>query len=178
MCVLFHSFYCVSSCYLPSTQPSLRYLNSCSESDMGSFSQRKFRVSVEGEMSTPKGNESRGATRLRPVFHIVQLVYKWYPPNNLFADDTCLYAIELKEGYVLRKLQRGLNSIAVWCGRWNIKINEDKSQAIYFSHRIRPPEFLLTFNGRNIQFVSSLKYLGGIFWYVSYMEITHRNDRS
>jgi hypothetical protein len=34
--------------------------------------QRKFRVSVEGEMSTP----SRGATRFRPVPHIVQSVYK------------------------------------------------------------------------------------------------------
>jgi hypothetical protein len=27
----------------------------------------------------------------------------------LFADDTCLYATDRKEGYVLRKLQRGLN---------------------------------------------------------------------
>jgi hypothetical protein len=29
----------------------------------------------------------------------------------LFADDTCLYATERKEGYVLRKLQRGLDAI-------------------------------------------------------------------
>jgi hypothetical protein len=27
----------------------------------------------------------------------------------LFADDTCLYATERKEDYVLRKLQHGLN---------------------------------------------------------------------
>jgi hypothetical protein len=52
----------------------------------------------------------------------------------LFADDTCLYATERKESYVLRKLQRGLNSMAEWSKRWNIKINEDKTQAIYFSH--------------------------------------------
>jgi hypothetical protein len=30
----------------------------------------------------------------------------------LFGDDTCLYATERKEGYVLKKLQRGLNIIA------------------------------------------------------------------
>jgi hypothetical protein len=30
----------------------------------------------------------------------------------LFADDTSLFAIERKEGYVLRKLQRELNSMA------------------------------------------------------------------
>jgi hypothetical protein len=28
----------------------------------------------------------------------------------LFADDTCLYVTERKEGYVFRKAQRGLNS--------------------------------------------------------------------
>jgi hypothetical protein len=35
----------------------------------------------------------------------------------LFADGTCLYAIDRKEGYLLRKIQRGLNSMAAWCER-------------------------------------------------------------
>jgi hypothetical protein len=50
----------------------------------------------------------------------------------LFADDTCLYAIDRKEGYVLRKIQRGLNCMAAWRERWNIKnikINEDKTHS-------------------------------------------------
>jgi hypothetical protein len=94
----------------------------------------------------------------------------------LFADDTRLYATERKEGYVLRKLQLGLNSMAAGCERWNIKINEDNTLAFYFSHRIRPPESLLTLNGRNIPFVNSVKYLSVIF--DNYMETTHRNDRS
>jgi hypothetical protein len=33
----------------------------------------------------------------------------------LFADDTCLYATDRKEGYVLRKIQRGLDSMAARC---------------------------------------------------------------
>jgi hypothetical protein len=81
----------------------------------------------------------------------------------LFADDTCVYATERKEGYVLRKLQRGLNSVEQWSKRWNIKINEVKTQAIYFFHRIRPSESLLTLNGRNIPFENNVKYLGVIF---------------
>jgi hypothetical protein len=80
-----------------------------------------------------------------------------------FVDDTCLYATERKEGCVLRKIQRYLNSMAAWCGRWNINMNEDKTRAIYFFHRIRPPESLPTLNGRNIAFVNSAKYLGVIF---------------
>jgi hypothetical protein len=43
----------------------------------------------------------------------------------LFADDTCLYATDRKEGFVVRKLQRGLSSMETWCEHWNIKINED-----------------------------------------------------
>jgi hypothetical protein len=35
----------------------------------------------------------------------------------LFADDTRLYATELKVGYVFRKLQHGLISMAAWCER-------------------------------------------------------------
>jgi hypothetical protein len=44
----------------------------------------------------------------------------------LFADDTYMYATDRKGGYVLRKLQRGFNSIDTWCKRWNVKINEGK----------------------------------------------------
>jgi hypothetical protein len=53
--------------------------------------------------------------------------------------------------------------VAEWSKRWNIKINEDKTQAIYFSHRIGPPESLLTLNGRNIPFVNNVKCFGVIF---------------
>jgi hypothetical protein len=56
------------------------------------------------------------------------------------TSEFIIYATNRKEDYVLRKLQRGLSAIETWCERWNIRINEDKTQAIYFSHRLRPPE--------------------------------------
>jgi hypothetical protein len=81
----------------------------------------------------------------------------------LFGDDIYLYATDHKEGYVLRKIQHELNSTAA-CGEcWNIKINEDKTLAIYFTRRTRQPDSLLTLNVRNIPFVNSVKYLGVIF---------------
>jgi hypothetical protein len=43
------------------------------------------------------------------------------------------------------------------------KINEDETQAMYFSHRLRSPEAHLTLNWRNIPFVNHAKYLGVIF---------------
>jgi hypothetical protein len=67
------------------------------------------------------------------------------------------------EGFVVRKLQRCLTSIETWCEGWNIKLNEDKTQGIYFSHSRRPPESHITLNGQNISFVSNVKYLDVIF---------------
>jgi hypothetical protein len=81
----------------------------------------------------------------------------------LFADDTCVYATEKHERRVLNKLQRGLTAVGSWCQRWNIKINEGKTQAIYFSKRCRMPGDDLQLNGRNIPFVNSIKYVGVIF---------------
>jgi hypothetical protein len=85
---------------------------------------RKFFVSVENEMSTPRIMKARvpqGSVLSRTLFNMcvndtpqaigVHLA--------LFADDTCLYMSERKEGYVLRKLQRGLNSVEEWSKRWN-----------------------------------------------------------
>jgi hypothetical protein len=41
---------------------------------------------------------------------------------------------EHKEEYVLRNLKCRISSMVAWCERWSITINEDKIQAIYFSH--------------------------------------------
>jgi hypothetical protein len=131
------------------------------------LSNRNFSASVEGEISTPrimKAGVPQGSVLSPTLFNM----YINDTPQAigvhlaLFADDTYPYATERKEGYVLRKLQRELNSIVEWSKRWNIKINEDKTQAIYFSHRIRPPESL-TINEQNITFVNNVKYLGVIF---------------
>jgi hypothetical protein len=59
-------------------------------------------------------------------------------------------------------LQRDLSAIEPWCERWNIDINEDKTQAMYFSYLLRPPGDHLALNGRNNPFVNHVKYLGVI----------------
>jgi hypothetical protein len=51
---------------------------------------------------------------------------------SLFAGDTCIYAADRKEGYVLRKLQRGLSAVGTWFERWNVKMNEDKTNSVYY----------------------------------------------
>jgi hypothetical protein len=123
------------------------------------LSQKNFRVLVEGELSAPRDIQT-GVLQGSVLF---PTLYSLYINNTLqtfgvylglFADDTCISATDCKEGYVLRKLQQGLSAIETWCGRWNIKINEDKTPAIYFPHQLRPPEAHLTLNGRHIPFVN------------------------
>jgi hypothetical protein len=112
-----------------------------------------------------KGYTSRDAIRFWPVTYIVHSVYKWYAPNTWCLSNCvswwhCIYATDSKEHYVLRQMQRGLSIIESWCECWNIKINEYKTRAIYFSHRLKPPEAHLTMNGRNIPFINHVKYSG------------------
>jgi hypothetical protein len=64
---------------------------------------------------------------------------------------------------VLRKMQRGLITTEAWCEHWNVKINEEKTQAIQFPHRRGSVGTHLTLRGRIILFVTDIKYHGVIF---------------
>jgi len=94
----------------------------------------------------------------------------------LFADDTCVYARDRKEGYVLRKLQRDFTAMETWCDRWNIKINEDKTQYIHFSHRRGPVEVHLKLIGRNTPLCNRCKIRRCNFLQTNYMWTSYRND--
>jgi hypothetical protein len=125
---------------------------------------RKFKVLVEGEFSTPKeiwAGVPQGSV-LAPILNILYINDASAAPGtylSLFADDTCIYATENHESRVLCKLQRGLTVVKSRCERWNIKVNEGKAQAIYFSRRFRVPDDILQLNGRDIPFVNSVMYL-------------------
>jgi hypothetical protein len=129
---------------------------------------RTFRVSVEGELSTPREIQAgvpQGSV-LAPTLYSLYINDTPRTPGvhlALFADDTCIYATDRKESYVLRKLQRGLNEMEEWCENWNIKINEDKTRAVYFSKRLKRVETYLSLNSRAITFVNDVKYLGVTF---------------
>jgi hypothetical protein len=77
---------------------------------------------------------------------------------TLFADDTCMYALDHKESYVLRKLQHSHYSTSIWYQLWNIKISEDETWAMFFSYRHRLPEVHHTLNRWNNPFMNRVKY--------------------
>jgi hypothetical protein len=68
---------------------------------------------------------------------------------SLFADGTCLYATEYNRGFVLRKLQRGLDSLAVWYKPWKWKKKDNGKKA-------REPTSAIKLHHLNI-FLESIK---------------------
>jgi hypothetical protein len=128
---------------------------------------RKFTVLVDGKHSA-----SRETVEALPQGSaLAPVLYSPYTNEApaaagthlaLFADDTCIYMTENHERPVLCKLQRGLTAVKSWCGRWNIKIKEGKTKAIYFSSRVGIPNAILQRNGRHIFFVNNVNYFGFI----------------
>jgi hypothetical protein len=104
----------------------LEFSNSLIKPISSFISQRKLRVLVEGGMSTAREMQA-GVPQgyvLSPTLYNIYITDTLQTPGvylALFADDTHLYATESKKGYVLRKLQRGLNATETWCEHWNIK---------------------------------------------------------
>jgi hypothetical protein len=130
------------------------------------LSQWKFSF-VEGEMSVPREIQA-GVPQgyvLSPTLYSMDINGTSRTPSvylALFANDTCMYATDRKEGYILRKLQRSLSLTEMWCKWWNIKINEDKTQPIY-SYNRQTTWGLSHIERWNIPLVNNVKYLNVIF---------------
>jgi hypothetical protein len=92
---------------------------------------RKFKVSVEGELSSPR-KVAAGVPQCSVLAPILYSLYINDAPAApgihlaLFSDDTCVYATGKHERRVLSKLQRGLTAVGSWCQRWSIKITKGR----------------------------------------------------
>jgi hypothetical protein len=73
------------------------------------------------------------------------------------APRTHFYCVH--ERHIFCKLERSLSAVNSWCEHWNIKINEGKPQAIYFSTRLRVHNDVLQLIEQDIPFVSNVTFL-------------------
>ncbi len=80
-----------------------------------------------------------------------------------FADDTSTYYSHTDPNIVMRKLENSVKRLKVYFEKWKIKVNDAKTQAIFFTKR-RATRFLpdrnLCLNSTSIEWSDCIKYLG------------------
>ncbi len=128
---------------------------------------RKFQVCVKGKLSKikqmPFGLAQGGVTS--PIFYNI---YTADIPKHLncllalFADDTSILCTSQFVAPIIKNLQEYLEILKNFYRKWKIKINADKTKAIYFTKRRTRelPENPLNVLGTEIEWSPVVKYLG------------------
>lgn len=128
---------------------------------------RTFRVQFNQGISTARNTEA-GVPQGSVLAPVLYNIFTHDIPSEpgvhlaLYADDTAVYTSAVNIKFAIPRLQRGLNRVVEWCQQWNIKINNNKTQAIVFTKRKPRTIPRLQLQGRLLPLQNTTKYLGVI----------------
>ncbi|CAG2207414.1 unnamed protein product [Mytilus edulis] len=77
----------------------------------------------------------------------------------LFADDTVLF------GKTPTVLQHLFDKLLLYCNKWNIEVNADKTKVVVFRNGFRPVDTHFFYDNKELQVVNSYVYLGVLLHY-------------
>ena len=82
-----------------------------------------------------------------------------------FADDTAQWAFSRRVRTAAALLQQDLLKLAMWCAKWRIKLNPEKTKVIIFSRSIlaRKSEPNLKLYGETLKIYPEVRFLGITF---------------
>lgn len=130
------------------------------------LSDRKFYVTVNSEMSTLK-NVTAGVPQGSVIGPLLYLIYINDIPIPsrckiaLYADDTACYTSGKNPEVITKRLQKAHNHLIRYYRKWKIKINDSKTEAIFFKTRRHLPLSDISDSvGSDIAWKDKVKYLG------------------
>ena len=82
---------------------------------------------------------------------------------SLFADDCAVWLKGSNTKYMCTKMQKVLNELDDWSGKWGFKFSISKTKAVLFTRKLKPALLDLSLNDSVIEFVTEFKFLGIIF---------------
>ena len=133
---------------------------------------RVIQVNVNSFLSnqiSPKAGVPQGSV-LSPLLFLIyvnNLPTPHHKQNSLsqFTDDTAQWAFSLNVCFAARFLQQDLLNLAMWCVKWRIKLNPEKTKAIIFSRSVlaRKTEPNLKLYGKALNVYPQVKFLGITF---------------
>lgn len=132
---------------------------------------RKFFVQIQKEKSALKSINAgvpQGAVLSPTLFNIYTSDLIHHIPETiefaLYADDTAIYHSSDDINEIMRELQLAIENILLFCKKWLITINEDKTQAIFFTKKTAarnlPNANSIQVNGNPVIWQNTAKYLG------------------
>lgn len=129
---------------------------------------RKFRAKIQKTYSTVRTLEAgvpQGSVLSPILYSLFTRDIPKTPKSQLavYADDTAILARSKSPALLNRYLQDATTAIELWMSKWLIKVNPEKSSALFVTRkRIQPTTHVKMF-GENINWVKQVKYLGVMF---------------